>query len=144
MARRIRDFLRVQMTARVARIIQHAVATRTFEDHAAKCKPDDLACPHAERGTLDMARAVESGIVIGEKRAHLDLACPFSLEDSDKQILVLERLGQRIGWIADGQKEATSDAIQRIVGEILAFARRNPMLVIAEAAKDPRSEPPED
>lgn len=139
--KRIRGFLRISMTARTGRVIHNYIVNRTFEDHAKKCVGRVLnePCPHAPN--LAGSRAVDTGLVVGKKRATLDLMCPYELDDPEEQkehILTLERLAGRIKDLGHHQKEQVQKAMTRICDEILAYARRNPMVVIAEAASLPR------
>jgi hypothetical protein len=128
-----RDFLRVSMTAKTAKVIQEYVVDRTFDDHSKKCQGVEN-CPH---DNLPGARAVEAGLETGVKRATLDLTCPYSFEDPDAQIAILEKLANRLKGIGQNQKGQVQVALLRIADEVLAYARRNPMVVLAEAALPP-------
>jgi hypothetical protein len=134
--RRHRDFLRISMTAKSARVIQKFVVERTLEDHAAKCVGREN-CPH---DNLPGSRAVDVGLKIGKKRATLDLQCPYTFDEIEQQnahISMLKKLADRIKGIAQLQKEQVQDALLRVHDEIVTYADRNPMVVIAEAALPP-------
>jgi hypothetical protein len=134
MAKRYRDFLRVNMTAKTATFIREKVVDSTFDDHYAKCA-DDPDCHHIESGNLDVAREVEAGIKIGKKRATLDLACPYSQSDPPKQAKLLENVANRIFSFADGaKKRQLIAACTRVAREIEIYAHRNAMEVLAEAS----------
>lgn len=134
--KRYRDFLRVSMTARSAKVLKKFVVDRTFDDHAAKCQGVEN-CPH---DNLPGSRAVDVGLQIGKKRATLDLDCPYSfdgIEEQNAQIEMLRKLAIRIKGIGQTQKGQVHAALLRIHDEIIAYAERNPMVVIAEAALPP-------
>jgi hypothetical protein len=138
--KRFRDFLRVSMTARTAKVLQEYVVDRTYKDHENKCVGRVLnePCPHAT--SMPGSRAVDTGLVVGKKRATLDLDCPYSFDDIEEQnaqIKMLENLAERIKRIGETRKGQVNEALVRISDEILAYAQRNPMVVIAEAALPP-------
>jgi hypothetical protein len=131
------------MTAKTAAFIVECVVDKTFNDHYSKCNPtltvggrNDYVCTHVTSGNLDVARAVESGMKIGKKRATLDLACPFSTNESHKQIKLLKNTAWRVSEFAKmgGVSDQVRNACERIVSEITDYAHRNAMEVIAEAA----------
>jgi len=93
--RRLKDYLRVNMTAKTATFIREKVVDLTFNDHYKRCA-DDPDCCHIESGNLAVARIVEAGIKIGKKRATLDLACPYSQIDPAKHVRLLEDVAGRI------------------------------------------------
>lgn len=126
------------MTAKTAQFIVECVVDKTFKDHYGKCKPylaEGIVCTHIGSGNLDVARAVEAGIKVGKKRATLDLACPYSTSDPQEQIHLLELIAVRLAGFSKAKASMQVDAAcSRIVGEILNYAHRNAMEVIAEAA----------
>ena len=132
--KRLRQFLRLNTTTVVAEVIKEYVVDRTLEDHAKKC--DGEPCPHSIN--LPGTRQVAAGTRIGSKRARIDLPCPYSTDDAEVQIILLDRLAWRIRDIACLQKFQTKEVMFRLSNQIFAFAHRNPMVVIAEAALPPR------
>lgn len=132
---RTRDYLRISLTAKSAKVIQEYVIDRTFNDHGKKCDPSNTDCPHAL--SLPGARAVEAGLVIGKKRATLTLQCPYSFEDANAQMELLVGLALRLKGIGQIQKGQVQAALYRVSDEISVYALRNPMVVIAEAALPP-------
>jgi hypothetical protein len=134
--RRYRDFLRISLTAKSARVIQKFVVERTLEDHASKCVGREN-CPH---DNLPGSRAVDVGLKIGRKRSTLDLMCPYTFDDVEQQnahVAMLKKLANRIKGIGEIQHAQVGEALLRIHDEIMAYADRNPMVVIAEAALPP-------
>jgi len=133
--RRYRDFLRIAMTAKTGTFIRESLVDKTFNDHFTKKQCDASAsCIHIETSTLMVARTVEAGIKIGTKRATLDLRCPYSMENSLNQVLLLKILATRIEAFSMDQKNQLQVACIRIAEEIYKYADRNAMQVIAEAA----------
>lgn len=135
--KRARQFLRLSMTAGVATVIYDFVVSKTFNDHEKKCGSEP--CPHSSN--LPGSRQVEAGIKIGVKRATLDLPCPYSTHDPEAQIQMMERLAWRIQEIGKTQGLQTAEAMYRVCGQIISYARRNPMVVIAESSLPPARSP---
>ena len=134
MAKRYRDFLRVNMTAKTAKFISAKLVDLTFKDHYEKCA-DDPQCTHILSSNLEIARTIEAGLVIGSKRAHLDLACPYSTTDSQWHTQLLVNISYRLNYfLVSTLKKQLRVAGERVAKEIRAYADRNAMQVIAEAA----------
>jgi hypothetical protein len=140
--KRYRDFLRIAMTAKTARWLEERLVDKTFEAHSL-CIPlrqDDIdvanQCGHYRSRTIFVARAMESGLKIGKKRATLDVKCPYSTSDAGEHIKLLLFFANRIRSFssATGVKRQVSDACFRIADAITTYANRNAMQVIAEAA----------
>jgi hypothetical protein len=117
------------------------VVDKTLKDHYKKCVPhlhfpEDIVCSHVGSGNLDVARAVESGIKVGKKRATLDLQCPYSLPDPTRQIILLKMIAMRISNFSKigGLSMQVRKACERVVSEIYDYAHRNAMEVLAESA----------
>jgi hypothetical protein len=140
MAKRVRDYRRIAMTAKTAQKIEEWLVDKTFFDHKRRClgKPawpiSVSECPHRETLSLDVAEAIARGLVINSKRATLDIKCPYSTADADESIRVLMTMAGRLRDFSRGEKRQLKDACFRVAEEIEAYANRNAMLVIAEAA----------
>ena len=135
--KRFRDFLRLNMPAKTATFLVVSLVDKTFNDHFKKCDPARAkrGCGHTDSGSLQVARLVEVGMKIGTKRATLDLPCPYSLSDPQEQIEVLKDLAKRIDAFSENEKFQRRSACLRMRDEVLAYANRNAMQVIAEAAR---------
>jgi hypothetical protein len=135
--KRVRDFKRIAMTAKTAKFIED-IADKTFTAHARQCDEVDPAdmdgCPHEQSGSLPAAQLLARGLKIGKKRATLDVKCPYSLDDPQERIRILKILAKRMRAFLTGEKRQLRDAVNRIADEIEAYADRNAMQVIAEAA----------
>lgn len=135
MAKRIRDYRRFSLTAKTAKFLEASLVDKTFEAHQRMCDPDATEdCIHRISRSMDVAELFARGLKIGKKRATLDLQCPYSLDDPRDRIQVYEVMAGRMRDFANGEKRQLVDAVNRISGEILKYARRNAMQVIAEAA----------
>jgi len=134
MGKRIRPFRRLAMSAKTAEVIQ-ALANLTHADHASKCGDVEGPCVHEKARTLPVADLITNGIKIGKKRATFDVPDPYSEDDHVEVRQLLHLLATRIGSFAPKQKTQTQDALDRVVEEIRAYADRNPLEVIAEAAR---------
>jgi hypothetical protein len=134
MAKRYRKFRTVRFTARTGEFLRSSLVETTFKDHARNCGSDPK-CRHIESGTLEIARAFENYLRIGKKRASLRLPCPYSTPKPVAQICLLQEMAERIRSFAKARaKQAVREACERIADEIDAYAGRNAMQVIAEAA----------
>jgi len=126
------------MSAKTAKIMVELFVDKTFNDHHAKncvgrADPDE-PCIHEWSGTLEIARELEAGFKIGQKRATLDIRCPYSTEDHKKHHDLLLKMVVRILQLPEGLHRQQVEAIQRVATEITRYAERNAMQVIAEAA----------
>ena len=136
MAKRYREFRRINLTAKVAAIIRKCLVDRTFDDHFGKCR-DLNDCAHHHNGNMAVSRLVEAGITVGKKRGYLDVACPYSLENPDRQIRILSDLYRRLTAFATSEKNPrTRKAMLRAAQEIIDYATRNAMEVLAETRVD--------
>lgn len=138
--KRFRDFLRLNMPAKTATFLVVSLVDKTFNDHFKKCMGLPLTngiamCSHEGSRSLHVARLVEVGMKIGTKRATLDLPCPYSLADPQEQIVILKILAKRIDEFSTSEKKQRRSACLRMRDEVLAYAERNAMQVIAEAAR---------
>jgi hypothetical protein len=142
MAKRYREFRRINLTAKVAKFVQESLVDKTFNDHFKnkKCVVDPTGltlCPHELSRSLHVARLVEAGITVGKKRGYLDVQCPYSLDDSEDHIKLLDILVKRLaGFAATLKVPRTQAACLRACGEIDAYAHRNAMEVLAETVID--------
>lgn len=140
--KRVRDFRRFSLTAKTAKFLEASLVDKTHEAHQRMCvhkkkvkwpvEAED--CIHRISRSMDVAELFARGLKIGEKRATLDLQCPYSLDDPQDRIQVYEVMAGRMRDFAKGEKRQLADAIHRISKEIEAYAHRNAMQVIAEAA----------
>jgi hypothetical protein len=140
-AKRFRQFKRVNLTAKTAELIREGLVDKTFKDHFVKKKCAlDMAgmavCRHERSGSLMVARLVESGIHVGKKRGYLDIQCPYATNDPDDYIAILDVMVQRIRSFAEVAKKQTRVAMERAANEIDHYAHRNAMEVLAEAVVD--------
>jgi len=142
MAKRYRTFRRVNLTAKVAKFIRESLVDKTFNGHfkIKKCSVDPTGltlCSHEQSRSLHVARLVEARITVGSKRGYLDVPCPYSLEDSEDHIKLLDVLVKRLKGFAETLKvPRTKDACLRACEEIDAYAHRNAMEVLAETVID--------
>jgi hypothetical protein len=137
--RRFREFKRINLTAKTAKLIRACLADKTFNDHYKKCSLDPTGltlCSHQQNGNLAVARLVEAGIKIGKKRATLDVPCPYSTSDAEAHVQVLDRVVARLHAFSKNMKGQTRAAFLRAAAEIDAYAHRNAMQVLAEAVVD--------
>lgn len=133
MAERIREFRRLAMSAKTAQVIVE-LGRRTDADHRAKCADIDGPCPH-DGGNLAVADLIRNSIKIGQKRATLDLPDPYASDDFAMGIKVLHLFAERVKIFARREKQQTTTALERIAEEAIHYANRNPLEVIAEAAR---------
>ena len=133
----VRDFLRISLSAKTAEWLRSTVVNLTLKDHG-KCDPErEEPCKHEKNLNLEVALAFEAGLKVGKKRATLDIRCPYSTDDYKAHIKMLERMEVRIHDFANA---ATTHGQQaraafKICKKIHAYAHRNAMQVIAEAAR---------
>lgn len=140
--KRVRDFRRFSLTAKTAKFLEESLADKTFSAHQRMCvrgrevkwPVEAETCVHEVSRSLDVAQLFARGLKVGEKRATLDLQCPYSLDDPQDRIQVYEIMAGRMRDFAKGEKRQLAEAIHRIAKEIEAYAHRNAMQVIAEAA----------
>ena len=126
MAQKYRTFKRLSMTPVTARRVVELLVDRTLNDHAEKCLKTSLSgqiCIHAESGTLAVARLVEANIVIGKRRARLDIP--------DDPALAL-RLSERLLGFCTMASNA-GIAFRRLGNDAHAWATRSPLERLAEA-----------
>lgn len=137
MAKRLRDFKRISMTAKTAEWIFANLCEKTFKDHVAKC--DDRRaepCYHEESLSLDVARFLADNMKIGKKRATVDFPCPYSTNDAKRQATLYDCVILRlISFSAVQGKTQVRVACERICDELQAYRNRNAMQVIAESAR---------
>lgn len=136
MAKRYREFRRINLTANVAGIIQENLVDKTFNDHLKKCWNSEDCC-HIESGNLAVARLVEVGITVGKKRGYLDIQCPYSLSDPKGHVKALAHMAYRLSAFAKTEKNPrTRTVMERVAEEIDNYAHRNAMEIIAEQVVD--------
>lgn len=138
--KRVRDFRRISMTAKTARFIRSNLIYKTVDHHVAHCEEtpewlDGEECKHERSKSLPVAHLLAHGLKIGKKRATLDIQCPYSTDDPEKQVKLLKHAANRLIFFVDNEKRQLQDAMRRISDEILDYANRNAMQVIAEAAR---------
>jgi len=140
MAKRYREFKRINLTAKIARFVRESLVDKTFNDHYAKCHPDlDTfpVCSHTVSQSLQVARLVEAQITVGKKRGYLDIPCPWFQANPQAHINLLDTLVSRLKSFAEKIKNPrTQAATLRICEEVDAYAHRNAMEVIAEQVVD--------
>jgi len=100
------------------------------------CADPTIMCRHEESGRLAVARTVESGLKINKRRATLDLVCPYSTDDPERQKILLKEIANCLSQFSVGMKKQITDAWQRMAKEIETYAERTEMEVIAEFALD--------
>lgn len=125
------------MSAKTAKWLRESLVDRTLQDHE-KCDPEaEEPCIHVRSWNLPVALHFEAGIKINKKRATLDIQCPYSTENAQGQILLFKYMADRIKAFAHAQgvHKQQREAAMRVRDEILAYANRNAMQVIAEAAR---------
>jgi hypothetical protein len=120
--------LRVTMTASVATKLSALLVDRTFKDHYEKLDSGCSVrpCYHETSRSLDVARLVESGLVIGKRRAHLDV------EDNPELVQALSnRIEQFVsaGFFA----RRSTGALRRVMYELSRWSERSPLERLAEA-----------
>lgn len=136
MPKRYREYLRINLTANVAKAIREYVVDTTFGDHQRKCW-DDPDCRHHESGNLAVARLVESQITVGKKRGRLDIPCPWLTQANPEEFIeLLDHVVARIKAFADNETPRTARAMVDAAEKISDYAHRNAMEVIANAAVD--------
>lgn len=163
MAKRVREFKRISLTAKTAEAIRKMIVDVTFDDHYRRvCILCDISftpkkgychkcggagdrtrhpeceqgtsCIHVKSGSLQVARLIEAGIKVGKKRATLDIPCPYSSGDPNEAIITLLNASGRIILFAASEKKQLRLACERVAGEIKVYANRNAMEVLADAA----------
>jgi hypothetical protein len=136
MAKRYREFKRINLKAKTARYVRESLVDKTFNDHYKKCA-DDPDCCHNESRSLHVARLVEANITVGKKRAYLDVPCPWFQSNPVDHVNLLETLVSRLRAFAEVAKNhGTRDACLRAANEIDDYAHRNAMEVLAETVVD--------
>jgi hypothetical protein len=142
LAKRYREFRRINLTAKVAQFIRESLVDKTFNDHYTKkrCVVDPTGltlCPHEQSRSLHVARLVESQITVGKKRGRLDVPCPYSTNNPDDMIRLLETLVYRLRDFSKKLKVArTRGAVLDVCKQIDDYAHRNAMEVLAETVID--------
>ncbi len=142
MAKKYRQFKRINLKAKTATAMVEQLVDKTFKDHQLKCwdkeaQRFDPECPHQVRGTLQVARLVESNMTIGVKRARLDIPCPYAKGDADKQIDTLCLLAIRLRAFGERlSHKQCRNAWLLAAEDVEAYAMRNAMEVLAEAVVD--------
>ena len=137
MAKRYRQFRRINFTAKIGALIRESLVDRTFKDHFSKCSLEERDCSHYRSGNMGVARLVEAGITVGKKRGFLDVQCPYSLAKPAKQIRILENVVKRLNaFVEAGGTSRTKACLLAVAQEIDDYAHRNAMEVIAEQVVD--------
>jgi hypothetical protein len=141
MAKKYRQFKRIRLKAKTAKLIVEKLVDKTFADHQAKCWDEenerfDPDCGHHRRGSLQVARLIDAHIKIGVKRATLDVPCPHARGDADAQIKTLNFLAVRLRDFGKDLSAQCRRAWNAAADEIEAYANRNAMEVLAEAVID--------
>ena len=143
MAKKYRQFKRINLKAKTAKAIVEQLVDKTFADHFKKCMdaPNDgkmRYCSHEGSRSLFVARLIEAQITIGVKRARLDIPCPYASGDSEDQIKTLNVLVTRLRDFARDMKLSSQcrKAWEAAADQIEAYANRNAMEVLGEAVID--------
>lgn len=140
MAKRLREFRRFALTAKTGELLRSDLVDKTLNDHygSTKCEHPDSSepCVHERSGSLAVARMVEAGIKIGEKRATLDVPDPYCVSDTSGTIKTLRTLAHRLRSFAGAWKRQQQIAATRLADEIEAYADRNPLTVLADYATE--------
>lgn len=139
MAKRYREFRRINMTAKIGSFLEEHLVDRTFKDHFEKCDPDNDECRHHESGTIHVARFVEPNLTVGKKRAYLDVPCPWlTKKEPEEFIELLDHVAERLRSFTKqhGKNSRTQGVLYGIAQEIEDYAHRNAMEILAEQAVD--------
>jgi hypothetical protein len=141
MAKKYRQFKRISLKAKTAKVIVEQLVDKTFNDHFKKCMdaPKDgkmRDCSHEGSRSLFVARLIEAQITIGVKRARLDIPCPYASGDAEAQIKTLNVMVTRLRDFSKKQTTQCRKAWEAAADQIEAYANRNAMEVLAEAVID--------
>jgi len=136
-AKRYRQFKRINLTANMAKFIRESLVDKTLLDHAEKCVPEETNCLHHDTGNMGVARLVESKIVVGKKRGYLDVPCPYAQPNAEEFIKLLDCMSHRLRqFVGNAKTQRTRRALLAVVKEIDDYAHRNAMEVLAAQVVD--------
>jgi len=127
--KRYREFKRITLTPPSARRIVELLVDLTYARHygdrgKAGCE-DEENCICKERGSLDVAKMIDSNITIGKKRARIDI---YDTESS-------RCFATRLRWFSC-RAGKSSAVFERVADEIDGWLNRAPLERIAEAGSD--------
>ena len=136
MAKRYRSFKRVNLTAKIAKVMVDLLVDRTFKDHFLNRRCSEWAsCSHTDSRSIEVARLVESGMTIGAKRAHLDIPS----EELDVKFPTAKVLAERLLAFAhhkDVKKVGATTVFLQTAEIARNYAKRSPLERLAECGAD--------